>query len=151
MLGRKPTPKLIADWARILYTAYPGDAAKFCHNPSALNCEICESSVVMQDRLAAAVAEQMPEIWPQLRLVSRSAIWHADPTFDWAAAEGELRRIEAAALSEVNLDRKRRPARSDPGGFRRELLPLAEQGDSTPGKAWDHISQLLDAESERNH
>ena len=135
MLGRKPTPKLIADWARILYTAYPGDAVKFCHNPSALNCEICESSVVMQDQLAAAVAEQMPEIWPQLRLVSRSAIWHADPTFDWAAAEGELRRIEAAALSEVNLDRKRRLARSDPGGFRRALLPLAGQARFYSGKS----------------
>src|SRR5664280_227963 len=60
-------------------------------------------------------------------------------------------RLVLQAVSGVNLGRKRSPAGSWPGGFRRKLLPLAEQDDSIPEKAWDQISQLLDAERERNY
>ena len=43
-------------------------------------------------------------------------------------------RLVWQAVSGVNLGRKRRPARSDPGGFRRRLLPLAGSAQTIGGR-----------------
>jgi len=96
---RPPTPQRIVDWARSLQNGYQGDAADYQRDPSAGHCHVCEARMIMLANLADAVAEHMPQLWPSLRLVSRGAIWHATPGFDWDAAERELRTIEAAALS----------------------------------------------------
>lgn len=88
----------IADWAQLLQNGYEGAAADYKRNPSADNTQVCVAFTTMLGRLAQAVAKYFPQLWPELRLVARGAIWHADRAFDWPAGILELRRIEAVAL-----------------------------------------------------
>ena len=99
MTGKKPTPQHIGDWCKILCTGYQNASDDYRRDPSPINCQCCEAFSIMLQNLARAVAEQMPTLWPELRLVSSRSIWHADPAFDWGGAEAELRKIEAAAIS----------------------------------------------------
>ncbi len=101
-MSNKPTYKLIADQAKCLYTGYQSAAEDYRHDPSASNQRAVEAFTIMLHRLAAAVAEQFPKLWPELRHVSQRALWHVIPSFDWDAARSELRRIEAAALAGDN-------------------------------------------------
>ena len=50
--------------------------------------------------LATAVTARLPEIFCKLWVVGGESHWHEIPGFDWDVGELELRRIEAAALSE---------------------------------------------------
>ncbi len=97
--SKNPTPQLIADWCKILYTCYQDVADDYRRDSSVINCQVCEAAMIMLHNLARAVVEQMPDLWPELRLVSSRSIWHAAPGFDWAGAEVELRKIEAAAVA----------------------------------------------------
>ncbi len=99
--SENPSPRLIADWCKILYTGYQDAVDDYRRDPTAINCQSCESCFICLQNLANAVVVQMPTLWPKLRLVSTRAIWHADPGFDWDAAEVELRKIEAAALQKT--------------------------------------------------
>jgi hypothetical protein len=65
------------------------------------------------------VAGQLPALWAELRLVQIGVRWHEDPEFDWGAAVGELRRIEAEALRAADQAGGRpgtTPAVEDQGG-----------------------------------
>lgn len=93
----KPTLTLLADWCTLLMNGYPAAVAEYRRDPSALNQQVLDSAVIVLQNVAKAVPVLLPEVWPDLRLVFRGALWHADPQFDWDAAETELRLIEAAA------------------------------------------------------
>ena len=100
---KQPTRRLIADWAHLLAQGYRIAALDFQRDPSVLHSQVLDACLVMLHRLAEAVATQLPQLWPELRLVTRQAIWHADPNFPWNMAETELRKIETAALSATEL------------------------------------------------
>ena len=93
----KPTLTLIADWCTLLMNGYPPAAVDYRRDPSAMNQRCLDALVVLLHNLAEAMPALLPEVWPELRLVAPGALWHADPQFDWHAAERELRLIQAAA------------------------------------------------------
>ena len=59
----------------------------------------CREMAMAVGNLGLAVAQQLPALWPSLRLIGVGMRWHEDEGFNWDAAIGELRQIEAAALS----------------------------------------------------
>ncbi len=61
--------------------------------------EHCCEHAMMVASLGYAVATLLPGLWPSLRLVGGGEQWHEAEEFNWDAAIGELRQIEAAALS----------------------------------------------------
>ena len=116
----------IADEARLIYTGYPEAAKTYRRDTQILqeirdcggmaeaerdllgNCiawgKICQRHSEAVGKLAIAVATHLPEVFVDLRLVSGGQRWHDDPGFDWDAAESELRRIEAAALTKTESE-----------------------------------------------
>ncbi len=60
--------------------------------------EHCYEMALMVGNLGLAAATLLPGLRPSLRLVELGARWHEDKEFNWNAAIGELRQIEAAAL-----------------------------------------------------
>jgi hypothetical protein len=59
----------------------------------------CCELAVTTNNLGLATATLLPGLWPSLRLVGSGGRWHEAEEFNWDAAIGELRQIEAAALS----------------------------------------------------
>jgi hypothetical protein len=63
--------------------------------------DACDRYQFRLNQLTLHVPQRLPKVWPALRLVKlrleQGAAWHEIPNFDWDAAEGELRSIEAAA------------------------------------------------------
>lgn len=117
----------IADRARILYTAYPQASAEYARDKRNLedwqnleslgrvkghekdygrdllehykeSAASCARWAQWVAELALIVAQRLPSLWPQLRLVQVGARWHEGQGVDWDAAVAELRAIEAAAL-----------------------------------------------------
>lgn len=71
---------------------------------SVFNCtaygKICNRYWLEVGTLAEKVAQQLPDIFDQLRVVGGSDRWE-NKSFDWDSAEKELRQIEASALASI--------------------------------------------------
>jgi hypothetical protein len=106
--------------------------------------EHCREEAMTVGNLGHSVATLLPGLWPSLRLVAPGARWHENEEFDWDAAIGELRQIEAAALSAAH-NSALTPPTPDQGTGNATPSPAVtqEQGEgnggagSAPGKSED--------------
>jgi hypothetical protein len=102
--------------------AFPAKGTMLYAAMADYNCrsDQCHSMAMVVCNLGRAVATLLPALWPSLRLVGVGARWHEDDKFNWDAAIGELRQIEAAALNATQVT----PAPGPTAG-NADLTPLA--------------------------